>query len=357
MMNPWIQIRGGRALALSLLLASSLAASGARAASLDTPVLSAAALGHGKVTFTVEAGGTGAPAGFAIWWMKSSDFEANGSNWFAAGGSPLQHEAYFTGVPTLHTSGGTLHSFQLGQNAKAHVEIGDLFDETGVTTDWREDLTPGETYVFSAFALATTSQAASLRSPQQEQSTSPSVDCTYSRGWWENHPDTWPPLPPGGHVQGPGGRIVRPQEVYDPPQVVMGSVVYTKSQTVNILRKPSGIDEPILKPGRTGTKPQDTKDAPPNGLIALAHQVIAAKLNEYNGASMPDAILTALNDADALIGGLVCPPVGTGYLDPAVTQSLTQLLSDFNNGLVGTPACITTATRPRTWGDVRRSYR
>ena len=356
-MNPWIQIRGGKALALILLLASSSAVHGARAGNLDTPSLSNFSAGHGKVAFTLQAGSTGAPAGFAVWWMKSSDFEAHGSAFFAQGGSPLQHEAYFTGVPTLHTSGGTLHSFQLAGNAKARVEIGDLFDETGLTTDSREDLSPGETYVFTAYALDAPSLAASGRTPHEEQATRPSVDCTFTRGYWENNPDIWPPLPPGGHVQGPGGRIVRPQEVFDPPQVVMGSVVYTKSQTLTILKKPSGIDEPILKPGRTGAKPQAAQTDPPNGLIALGHQVIAAKLNEYKGASMPDAILTALNDADALIGGLVCPPVGTGYLDPSLTQSLTQLLSDFNNGLVGTPACITTATRPTTWGDIRRSYR
>jgi len=48
-----------------------------------------------------------------------------------------------------------------------------------------------------------------------------------------------------------------------------------------------------------------------NGLISLAYQEIAAKLNIANGASAI-CIQQTLAGADALIGNLVIPPVGPG---------------------------------------------
>jgi hypothetical protein len=50
-----------------------------------------------------------------------------------------------------------------------------------------------------------------------------------------------------------------------------------------------------------------------NGLIILAHQEIAAKLNIANGAGRSCSQQT-LTDADALIVDLVIPPTGDGYL-------------------------------------------
>ena len=84
-MNLWNKTRGGAVPALTLLLASLGASHPASATSLATPILSDVKAGHGKVAITVTAGNTGAPAGFATWWMKESDFLANGSNWFALG--------------------------------------------------------------------------------------------------------------------------------------------------------------------------------------------------------------------------------------------------------------------------------
>jgi cysteine-rich repeat protein len=81
-----------------------------------------------------------------------------------------------------------------------------------------------------------------------------------------------------------------------------------------------------------------------NGLILLAHQLIAAKANITAGADTAE-ISDELRDAEILIGDLVIPPHSTGFLDPSVTADLTSALEDFNNGL--TEAFC----HPRTCGD------
>jgi hypothetical protein len=81
-------------------------------------------------------------------------------------------------------------------------------------------------------------------------------------------------------------------------------------------------------------------DAPAkgNGLIALAHQLIAAKLNVAKGAD-GTAVAATIVAADALIGGLVIPPVGSGYLAPSATSALTEALADYNEGATGPGHC------------------
>jgi hypothetical protein len=78
-----------------------------------------------------------------------------------------------------------------------------------------------------------------------------------------------------------------------------------------------------------------------NGLIALAHQLIAAKLNFLkNGASCtPDSIEQAFASADALIGNRLIPPHGSGSLSTSQTNNLTGILDAFNNGNSGVRHC------------------
>jgi hypothetical protein len=68
-----------------------------------------------------------------------------------------------------------------------------------------------------------------------------------------------------------------------------------------------------------------------NGLLSLAHQLITAKLNIIYGAAPDAATQTAINSADALIGGLVVPPVGSGFLSPSASSGLETTLDNFNN--------------------------
>ena len=68
-----------------------------------------------------------------------------------------------------------------------------------------------------------------------------------------------------------------------------------------------------------------------NGLISLAHQLIAAKLNVANGAGC-EAVDGSIAAADAAIGNLVVPPVGSGSLLPGSTSALTAALTAYNEG-------------------------
>jgi hypothetical protein len=78
-----------------------------------------------------------------------------------------------------------------------------------------------------------------------------------------------------------------------------------------------------------------------NGLVQLARQLIAAKLNVATGATTPAGVANDITSADLLIGDLVVPPVGTGYLAPGKTSSLVASLDVYNNGLAvgGAPHC------------------
>jgi hypothetical protein len=75
-----------------------------------------------------------------------------------------------------------------------------------------------------------------------------------------------------------------------------------------------------------------------NGLLILAHQLIAAKLNIANGAD-PSAVQQTITDADNMIGALVVPPIGDGYLAPDQTGSLTETLTEYNEGTIGPGHC------------------
>lgn len=116
--------------------------------------------------------------------------------------------------------------------------------------------------------------------------------CTVTLGFWKNHASAWPVT-----------------------TLTLGSVSYTKAQLLAIFGTP----------------------VRGNGLISLAHQLIAAKLNVAAGASPPGG--NAIANADALIGGLVVPSVGSGFLSPSSTSTLTSALDAYNNGNAGPPHC------------------
>jgi hypothetical protein len=94
--------------------------------------------------------------------------------------------------------------------------------------------------------------------------------------------------------------------------LTLGTVTYTQAQLLSIFNQP----------------------VKGNGLVSLAQQLIAAKLNQLSGASTPQPAGEALAAADTLIGSLVVPPVGNGFLSPAVTSGLTSTLDQYNQGLL-----------------------
>jgi hypothetical protein len=75
-----------------------------------------------------------------------------------------------------------------------------------------------------------------------------------------------------------------------------------------------------------------------NGLVILAHQLIAAKVNVANGSD-DSAVAATIIAADALIGANVVPPVGSDSVHPSTVGALSQPLDDYNNGLIGPGHC------------------
>jgi hypothetical protein len=129
--------------------------------------------------------------------------------------------------------------------------------------------------------------------------------CTLTQGYWKNHG-------PVGCVSGNN------TNEWPVNQLDLGSLTYSDSELCSILKQ----------------------SVQGNGLVSLAHQLIAAKLNAANGASLPQVAADAIDDADALIGSLVVPPVGSGFLAPETTSFLTGVLNAYNNGkLEGTVHC------------------
>src|SRR5262245_11087815 len=283
-------------------------------AALDTPGIAAGVTGSSKATIRVQAGPSGAPGGFTIRWMKESDFKANAGQWFP-NEDPRQGQAFFWGNPTLNTNDGAYTTFALGPDQSIEVEVGDLLDESGVTTtspaaDVPEggELDPATSYVFCAFANGISQVAASAVSPTIASATR-APDCTHSRGYWKSHVGAWPPTS---------------------VPMALGSNLYTQTQLLQILNTP----------------------AAGNGAIALAHQLIAAKLNVAYGASAGACIATA----DQLLSGC-----GTSKLAPigacalaVTTVSKTQCLDDFNSSR---SSCLTTPAIPATWGRLKTIYR
>ena len=298
-------------LALASLTALVLHAPVVAAAALDTPTLEGVIVGRTSISVMVTAGPSGAPQGFTVEWLLASTYDALGG-WPAAS-DPSVAKADFNGQPTLNIQDGT-SSFLLGGDELAGVQIGDLFDETGVVTEQVGELQEGTSYVVRVRANASGSETASAPSSIVRLKTLARTiqDCTYTQGYWKNHPEAWPV-----------------------GNVTLGSVNYTQAQLLLIFNEP----------------------AAGNGLISLAHQLIAAKLNIAQGATAPAGVLSAIASADALIGGLVVPPIGAGFLSPASTSGLTGTLDDFNQGITGPGHCGSTPSRQQTWGGLKAIYR
>jgi hypothetical protein len=91
--------------------------------------------------------------------------------------------------------------------------------------------------------------------------------------------------------------------------MTLGSVTYTDTQICSILNA----------------------SAKGNGLLTLAHQLIAAKFNACAGSTCDGADIAT---ADAFIGTKIIPPVGTASVKAGnLPAGLVTSLDNFNNGL------------------------
>jgi hypothetical protein len=212
--------------------------------------------------------------GFVIEWMTVADFIANGNQWPDDPAEVCQ--ASF--------------SNSLAPNQTVEVVIGDdrLFDSFGVRRGCSDDpLLCDTAYVFRCRVNETDSCDASAWGNTIACATlscNPGQNCTYTQGYWKNHSDAWP-------LQ----------------SLTLGALSYNGSHLLQILNRP----------------------AQGNGLVTLAHQLVAAKLNIANGAD-PTAVQQSVINADNIIGGLIVPPIGNGHLSPGQTSQLSDTLTEYN---------------------------
>jgi hypothetical protein len=249
-----------------------------------------------SVELTVTAGTTGAPAGFSVQWMTAEAFAANGNTWYASADSALC-KASFSG-------NANLSRYNLAAGETVTVNVGEFLFDNGASSNCIDALACGSSYVFHAFAHATSTLYKSALTADVVCSTLPcgaEEGCTLTQGFWKTHGTA----PTGNNTN-----------VWPVTSLTLGSVSYTDAELQAILDTP----------------------AQGNGLIAMAHQLIAAKLNVANGAS-DSAVATAIADADALIGALVVPPSGSGSLPSSATSALTGALGSYNEGAVGPGHC------------------
>ena len=267
--------------------------------SLDAPVVSCSSSTQSSIYIQVTAGASGLPAGFSVQWMRKSELEANANDW---GDTLALRKASFSG-------NANLSRYDLAPGESVLVNIGELLFDQGASSNSVESLECGTEYVFRAFAHATNVQKRSAFTENLVCKTLPCLtgsNCTYTQGYWKTHG----PVPVGNN------QYVWPQSVKD-NGLKLGTVVYTSDQLLQVFNRP----------------------AAGNGLVVLAHQLIAAKLNIANGAQADQAVLADIAAADALIGALVVPPVGTGSLPNASVSALNNRLTSFNEGDSGVPHC------------------
>lgn len=271
---------------------------------MSTPTLACGTSGQTYINIVVTAGATGAPAGFTVQWETAEDFAAYGWN---SSSAPSYCDASFSG-----NAADSIYSLAPSQSIT--VNIGDnTFDLPGASTSCPgAALQCGHSYVFRVFAHATSTLRRSDFSATLACSTLSCTGggCTYTQGYWKTH--------------GPGGvdacTAGNNSDVWPASALPMllGNVPYTGAQLCTIF---------------------NTAGAG-NGLITLAHQLIAAKLNIAAGAD-PTAVAAAISSADALIGNLVVPPTdgSTDSLANSATSALTATLTDYNEGDTGPGHC------------------
>ena len=242
-----------------------------------------------SIALTVTAGASGAPAGFSIQWMTKAQFDAIGGVWPADTSATTYCKASFSGVPygSKNPAQAGVNSYNLGANGSVTVYIGDLLNDElnqqlGLSTTVCDDgiLQCGTQYVFRAFAHGNSTKNRSAFSflTNPCATTDPCGVCGHHGfGYWKQHPELVTDLTLGDHA-------------------------YTATQISSILNQsPNG-----------------------NGLVILAHQLIADKLNGL----CSDVTSTA----DAAFNGKVVPPVGTSTVTPNTFAGLIATLHKHNNG-------------------------
>jgi hypothetical protein len=270
----------------------------------DTPSISCSPGSTGSsINVQFTAGANGAPAGFSVQWMLQSELDALGGVWPADSYVDPNVSSFCKASFSGNASG---YNYALGGGGSKTVTVGDtIYDTPGASSECSSiPLLCGHTYAFRAFAHATSTLNRSAWSNTTSCATIACVSdggCTLTQGYWKTHG----PIPTGNNVN-----------EWAVTSLTLGGVSYTDLELQAIFDKP----------------------AAGNGLISLAHQLIAAKLNVASGAD-DSAAAASIAAADALIGSLVVPPVGTGSLPNSATSALNGALTSYNEGSIGPGHC------------------
>jgi hypothetical protein len=227
---------------------------------LSTPTITCAGATQTSINIQVCAGATGMPNGFTLRWLKAADYAANGNQWLPDA-SPLACSAGFSGSANLSR-------YKLGAFECVTVNVGDFLFDNGASTNCATGLDCGTGYVFNAFGHGNNDY---MRSADTAVLGCATLDCghaetcTLTQGYWKTH----------GVVPSGNNEYLWPDTV-KANGLQLGSVSYSAADLLSILNKP----------------------AAGNGLIVLAHQLIAAKLNVAAGAD-PTAVAADIATADA----------------------------------------------------------
>jgi hypothetical protein len=294
------------AIAVGFLLLTPGSAAGKKT-KIDTPTISCAGTTQTSINIRVCAGATGLPAGFSIQWLTATQY-ANGPDGIPDTSDdnswPLSEDAQL--CKASFSGNANLSRYNLAAGQCVTVDLGEFLFDEGASTSCPGALVCGTDYVFRAFGHATSTLNRSDFTANRSCSTlecDHDEGCTLTQGYWKTH--------------GPEGCVTgNNTNEWPVTSLTLGNVTYTDLQLCSIMNTA----------------------AAGNGLIALAHQLIAAKLNIANGADGSDAAQCIAN-ADALIGNLVIPPVGSGSLASSATSSLTGCLTNYNEGATGPGHC------------------
>jgi hypothetical protein len=232
----------------------------------DAPALACGASSQVSIDLVVTAGNSGAPSGFSIQWITKAAFEANGSVWLLSEDAALC-KASFSG-------NANLSRYNLGPNQSVTVTIGEFLFDNGASTNCDGALICSTDYIFRAFAHGDNKLNRSDFTANRICSTAEcghDETCTLTQGYWKTHG----PVPVGNN-----------SNEWAVTSLTLGSVSYTDLELLSIFNTPAGG----------------------NGLLALAHQLIAAKLNVAAGSD-DTAVAASIAAADALIGNLEIQPV------------------------------------------------
>jgi len=282
---------------------------GGKPATLDPLTLTCNGSTPASITLHVCAGASGASAGFSVQWITLADFQkgpdgvpgtSDDNTWSSSVTS--YRCVSLSGVPGCAGS----NKYSLGANACVDVVISDdIFDHCGESAECGDTrLSCGTTYVFRAFAHNIPGGLkASDKSGTIQCSTGAcgnTGNCTFTQGYWKTH--------------GPDGCRTGNNTNNWPASVLnsglfIGNDPYTADQLCTILNTSA----------QGGTN------------YALAHQLIAALINQANGADVSSV--------------QACIDVAQNYFKTHTLGAKndgtenTQCLDDFNQGTTGPGHC------------------